>query len=89
MKKRRVDQYLRPKGRKKTVYCEMNDEVYELSEGMLLSAEVLKTREVAFYARYEDEDWDKELMVVGPNDQTVSQLLEELIREKAKEKEAK
>lgn len=67
MKTITITQYLRPDGHTRPMEVELDDDHAEKAKGLILSAEVLTTGEVAIYARKEDDPEEMELMELATN----------------------
>lgn len=81
-----VTQYLRPDGRKKTVFAPVGEEHAKRAEGMAISSEVLTTGEVAIYVRFADEKEESEsigLATNGPGEKSPTNVLRRMIDERA------
>ncbi len=85
-----MTQYLRPDGRARKVYPEVEDEIAELAKDMFLSTEVLRNGTVTIYARFHDEgEEDEDLEFAENNDTDPIIKLAELIKRKALQRKYK
>ncbi len=80
MKEIVLTQYMFPRGTPKTVKTDVSDDVAKRAEGMILSCEMLRTGEIAFYARNLGDKKEEEGIEVCPNGPEVEQALEKLIQ---------
>ena len=67
MAKVELTQYIRPDGRKNTVYADLPNEVAQKAQDMALSCEVLMSGQVVIYGRFKDEDEELEYMDFAEN----------------------
>ena len=77
-----ITQYKRPHGEKERVYCRVSLETMLKAENMRLSTELLTTGKVAIYARFNDEEEEKERIELADNnegDKSPGKMLEKLI----------
>ncbi len=83
MKRLAISQYLQPDGRVKQIHTEVDEEIFELSLDIILSAEVLSPGTIAFYARYIHQGKEDEIMdiaVNGPGENSPQKVLTKLIK---------
>lgn len=77
-----VIQFLLPNARRRRMLAPVGKEYAEKADGLILSAELLKTGGLAFYARRIGEDEEKEKMefaVNGPGPHSPTEVLRRLI----------
>ena len=82
-----IIQFLRPDGRRRKMSTRINDELFQLSKNMILSAEELSTGKLALYGRYIGEDVESEYMLLADNygsENSPNKVLERVIRHIAK-----
>jgi hypothetical protein len=86
-----VIQYLRPAGERRIVFAPVGEEYVRRASGMIFSSEVLRTGEVAIYARWEGESEEYEKIEIGdngPGENTPTDALKHLIDRKRAERPA-
>lgn len=76
MKTVTVTQYLQ--GRRVETVCPVSDDAAELADHMALSCEILRTGQLAVYGRYQEQDEDAEVLLLGIPDDPA--LVERVIR---------
>lgn len=84
-----VTQYLRPDGRKRTVYAPVGEEYAKKAENMILSAEELTTGMIVVYARWAGEPEENEYFELasnGPGPRSPTSVLKLCIEHKFKER---
>ena len=82
-----IIQFLRPNGKRRKMSTRLNDELFQLSKDMILSAEELSTGKLALYSRYIGEDVESEYMLLADNyesENSPNKVLEKVIRHVAK-----
>jgi len=78
-----VTQYLRPNGRTEEGHIEVNEDIGQVAidTGLIVSAEVLPTSDVAFYCRYPDQEVEEEQLTIAANGPGIVTALEQLIQQ--------
>lgn len=87
-----VMQYLRPAGMPRKVFSAVGEEHAARAKGMVFSAEVLTTGEIAIYARWDNESREKEFLELaknGPGPKSPTETLKRLIDRKFEERNPK
>ena len=78
-----IIQYIRPHGLRRKLIAELDEETARKADNMIISAEELRTGEVAIYVRYKDEPDENEICNISKNDtvnpETGNNILKELI----------
>jgi len=78
-----IIQYMRPTRRRRKLIAELDEETARKADDLVISAEVLRNRKVAFYARHKDKPEESEICMVRENDvghpETGNKILKELI----------
>lgn len=62
-----IVQFLRPDGRKRLDKVDLPDEIAQKAADMYLSSEVLRTGEIALYARFKDQPDEAEELMIATN----------------------
>ena len=74
--------YRPPNGRGSRESCIVGKEHREKAEGMVLSAEILSSGEIALYGRYQEEKEEEELLEIaknGPGEKSPANMLRKVI----------
>ena len=78
-----IIQYMRPTRRRRKLIAEVDEETARKADDIVISAEILRTGDVAFYARHKDKPEETEICMVRENDtehpETGNKILKELI----------
>lgn len=84
-----VIQFLRPSGKRRRMLCAVGGKFADMAEDMILSGEELRTGEIVLYARFIDEDKEKEISEIainGPGEHSPTECLKRLIEKKFKQR---